>query len=99
MSMDDFLEEKLFPKIHLKKHEAREGTYCKYDNNLLNSLHLNSTLQRCLMQHIRSKPAIHTASIYLIFGPCHTQIAGRICLVTGFGFNNHVRSSIPQSAK
>jgi MFS family permease len=107
--MDDFLE-KFFPSVYLKKHEAREDNYCKYDNQFLqlftSSLYLaaivSSFIASFFCKKFGRKPTIQAASIFFLAGAVLNAvavelgmlIAGRICLGVGVGFGNQVCSSI-----
>ncbi|KAI5603505.1 hypothetical protein POPTR_001G248900v4 [Populus trichocarpa] len=102
-SMDDFLE-KFFPSVYLKKHEAREDNYCKYDNQFLqlftSSLYLaaivSSFIASFFCKKFGRKPTIQAASIFFLAGAVLNAvavelgmlIAGRICLGVGVGFGN-----------
>ncbi|KAJ6303053.1 hypothetical protein OIU77_017016 [Salix suchowensis] len=94
-SMDDFLE-KFFPAVYLKKHEAREDNYCKYDNQFLqlftSSLYLaaivSSFIASFFCKKFGRKPTIQAASIFFLAGAVLNAaavdlgmlIAGRLCL-------------------
>lgn len=107
--MDDFLQ-KFFPSVYLKKHEAREDNYCKYDNQFLqlftSSLYLaaivSSFIASFFCKKFGRKPTIQAASIFFLAGAVLNAvavelgmlIAGRICLGAGVGFGNQVCSSI-----
>ncbi|KAJ6424863.1 hypothetical protein OIU84_025603 [Salix udensis] len=102
-SMDDFLE-KFFPAVYLKKHEAREDNYCKYDNQFLqlftSSLYLaaivSSFIASFFCKRFGRKPTIQAASIFFLAGAVLNAaavdlgmlIAGRLCLGVGVGFGN-----------
>ncbi|KAJ6777709.1 SOLUTE CARRIER FAMILY 2 FACILITATED GLUCOSE TRANSPORTER [Salix koriyanagi] len=105
-SMDDFLE-KFFPAVYLKKHEAREDNYCKYDNQFLqlftSSLYLaaivSSFIASFFCKKFGRKPTIQAASIFFLAGAVLNAaavdlgmlIAGRLCLGVGVGFGNQRR--------
>lgn len=107
--MDDFLE-KFFPAVYLKKHEAREDNYCKYDNQFLqlftSSLYLaaivSSFIASFFCKKFGRKPTIQAASIFFLAGAVLNAaavdlgmlIAGRLCLGVGVGFGNQACSSI-----
>lgn len=107
--MDDFLE-KFFPSVYLKKHEAREDNYCKYDNQFLqlftSSLYLaaivSSFIASFFCKKFGRKLTIQAASIFFLAGAVLNAvavelgmlIAGRIFLGVGVGFGNQVCSSI-----
>ena len=107
--MDDFLE-KFFPAVYLKKHEATEDNYCKFDNQFLqlftSSLYLaaivSSFIASFFCKKFGRKPTIQAASIFFLTGAVLNAvavelgmlIAGRICLGVGVGFGNQVCSSI-----
>nr|GMD63050.1 sugar transport protein 8-like [Ipomoea batatas]GME05439.1 sugar transport protein 8-like [Ipomoea batatas]GME11405.1 sugar transport protein 8-like [Ipomoea batatas] len=102
-SMDDFLK-KFFPTVYVKKHEAKEDNYCKYDNEYLqlftSSLYLAAMVcsliaSKCCRRFGR-KPTMQFASLFFLIGAVLNAaamnlgmlIAGRICLGAGVGFGN-----------
>lgn len=103
--MDDFLK-KFFPTVYVKKHEAKEDNYCKYDNEYLqlftSSLYLAAMVcsliaSKCCRRFGR-KPTMQFASLFFLIGAVLNAaamnlgmlIAGRICLGAGVGFGNQV---------
>ncbi|XP_031504379.1 sugar transport protein MST4-like [Nymphaea colorata] len=103
-SMDDFLI-KFFPKVYLRKHEARENNYCKYDNQYLqlftSSLYMAALIFTFFASYACKKygrrPTMRAASLFFLAGVILNAAAmnltmliiGRILLGIGVGFANN----------
>lgn len=104
-SMDDFLE-KFFPTVYVKKHEAKEDNYCKFDDQGLQLFTSSLYLAALLSSFIASKSCknygrkltMQAASIFFLVGVVLNAAArdlamliiGRILLGVGIGFANQV---------
>ncbi|XP_059626957.1 sugar transport protein 8-like [Cornus florida] len=102
-SMDDFLL-KFFPTVYVKKHNAKEDNYCKYDSQYLqlftSSLYLaaivSSYFASLSCKKLGRKPTMQLASLFFFIGAIFNVsavnlpmlIVGRICLGVGVGFGN-----------
>ncbi|KAJ0971310.1 hypothetical protein J5N97_019269 [Dioscorea zingiberensis] len=101
--MDDFLK-KFFHQVYVKKHEAKESNYCKYDNQGLqlftSSLYLAAIVASFVASNVSKKYGrkltMQVASIFFLVGVVLDAaamnlpmlIVGRIFLGFGVGFAN-----------
>ncbi|GAB2274447.1 Sugar transport protein 8 [Dionaea muscipula] len=102
-SMDGFLL-KFFPEVYVKKHEAKESNYCKYDSQILqlftSSLYLSaivfSLVASFTCRKIGRKFTMQAASAFFLVGAALSAggqnlamvIIGRVFLGAGIGFGN-----------
>ncbi|GLJ21728.1 hypothetical protein SUGI_0404980 [Cryptomeria japonica] len=102
-SMDDFLE-KFFPVVYLKKKEAHENAYCKYDNENLqlftSSLYMAGLVATFFASYTTKnygrRPTMLIAGLFFVGGVVLNTAAvnllmlilGRILLGCGVGFAN-----------
>ncbi|RAL54441.1 hypothetical protein DM860_001569 [Cuscuta australis] len=102
-SMDDFLK-KFFPGVYVKKHEAKEDNYCKFNDQYLqlftSSLYLAAMVASWVASKLCTafgrKPVMQFASFFFLVGAVLNAaasnlgmlIAGRLCLGVGVGFGN-----------
>ncbi|GAA0185881.1 secondary carrier transporter [Lithospermum erythrorhizon] len=101
--MDDFLK-KFFPKVYIRKNEAKENNYCKFDDQKLqlftSSLYLAAVVcsfiaSKCCKRFGR-KRTMQMASVFFFVGVILNAAAedlamliiGRLCLGVGVGFGN-----------
>lgn len=103
--MDDFLE-KFFQGVYVKKHEAKESNYCKFNNQGLqlftSSLYLAAIIASFFASKACSKygrkRTMQAASLFFLAGVALNAAAvslpmliiGRILLGFGVGFANQV---------
>lgn len=107
--MDDFLE-KFFHHVYVKKHQAKEDNYCKFDNQGLqlftSSLYLAALVTSFFASktctRFGRKPTMQAASMFFLAGTVLNAaalnlgmlIVGRILLGIGVGCANQVQSQI-----
>ncbi|KAL8129928.1 hypothetical protein V2J09_019083 [Rumex salicifolius] len=102
-SMDDFLE-KFFPSVYVRKHEAKENNYCKYNNQYLqlftSSLYLSAIVCCYAASYVcksygRKRTMMIASLLFLAGAGLSTAamnmfmlILGRVLLGAGVGFGN-----------
>ena len=107
--MDDFLE-KFFPRVYVKKHQAKEDNYCKFDNQGLqlftSSLYLSALVASFFASktctRFGRKPTMQAASLFFLLGTILNAAAvnlamliiGRILLGVGVGCANQVLTNL-----
>ena len=103
--MEDFLE-KFFPAVARKEHEAKQSTYCKYDNQGLqlftSSLYLAGLVATFFASYTTRRfgrgPTMLIAGLFFLAGVIFNAAAqdllmliiGRLLLGCGVGFANQV---------